>query len=61
MTWMFWLTIAVVLAGIAALTGLQPKGGRQVAGTRLMGVGRMVLVVFVLICAFLAFQARSGS
>ncbi len=60
MTWLFWLTIAVVAVALAALTGLQPKGGRPVSGTRLMGVGRMVLVVFALIFAVLAFQARSG-
>ena len=52
--------IALVLATLAALTGIQPKGSRPVAHTQLMGVARFVLVVAVLIVAYMAFRARSG-
>jgi hypothetical protein len=45
MTWLTWLMIAVVLTAVAALTGLQPKGTRNVEGTHLMGVARVVLIV----------------
>jgi low temperature requirement protein LtrA len=60
MTWVVWLVLAVIVAAVAAVTGLQPKGARPVAGTHLMGVGRVVLLALVLIFAYLAFRARSG-
>jgi F0F1-type ATP synthase membrane subunit a len=60
MNWLVWLGLAVVVAAIAAVTGMKPKGTRHVAHTRMMGVGRIVLFVIVAIFAYLAFQARSG-
>jgi len=57
MTWLAWLALAVVLTAMAALTGAQPKGTRPVAGTQLMGVARVVLLLFVVICAYFAFRA----
>ena len=60
MTWLVWLCLAVIVVAVADVTGLQPKGGRQVARTHLMGVGRVVLLALVLIFTFLAFRARSG-
>jgi hypothetical protein len=58
MTWLYWLTAVVVVVALAALLGLQPTGGRNVAHTRLMGVGRVVLILLVLLFAVLA--VRSG-
>jgi uncharacterized membrane protein YozB (DUF420 family) len=60
MNWLVWLGFAVVIAAVAAVTGLKPKGTRPVAHTRMMGVGRVALVVIVLIFAYLAYRARSG-
>jgi F0F1-type ATP synthase membrane subunit a len=60
MNWLVWLGLAVVVVGIAAVTGIKPKGTRHVANTRMMGVGRVVLFIVVLIFVYLAFQARSG-
>jgi hypothetical protein len=60
MTWLGWLAIAVIVTAIAAVTGIKPKGTRHVAGTRLMSVARVALLIFVAICAYLAFRARSG-
>jgi hypothetical protein len=60
MTWFAWLIIAVLVAAFAALTGIKPKDSRPVARTRLMGVARFVLVVFVLILLYIAFRARAG-
>ena len=57
MTWLAWLTLAVVLTALAALTGAQPKGTRPVAGTHLMGVARFVLLLFIVICAYFAVRA----
>ena len=47
MTWLAWLGLAVVLGVLAAVTGIKPKGTRHVAGTRLMGVARFVLLIVI--------------
>ena len=60
MTWLAWLTLAVFIAAIAAITGIKPKGTRHVARTQLMGVARLVLFVIVILVAYFAFRARSG-
>ena len=60
MNWLVWLGLAVAVAGIAAVTGIKPKGTRHVSRTRMMGVGRIALVVIVVIFAYLAYRARSG-
>ncbi len=60
-TWLTWLVVALLVATFAALTGIQPKGSRPVARTQLMSVARIVLVVVVLILAYMAFRARSGT
>jgi len=59
MTWLVWLGLAVIVAAIAAVTGLQPKGGRPVARTGLMSVARFVLLIIVLIFAYMAYIART--
>ena len=58
MTWLTWLGIAVVLAAIAAITGIKPKGSRHVAHTKLMGVGRVVLVILAIVLALVAWRSR---
>jgi hypothetical protein len=55
MSWFVWLALAFVVAGIAAVTGLQPKGGRPVARTGLMTVARVVLAIIVLIFVYMAY------
>ena len=60
MTWFAWLGLAVLITGVAAVTGFKPKGTRHVAHTRLMGAARLVLLAIVIIFAYLAFRARSG-
>ena len=60
MTWLAWLVLAVLITAIAAVTGIKPKGTRHVAGTRLMGVARLALLVLVIVFAYFAFRARSG-
>ena len=59
MSWLVWLALAVVVAGIAAVTGLQPKGGRPVARTGLMTVARFVLFIVVLIFVYMAYLSRT--
>ena len=60
MNWIVWLSLAVVVTAHAAVTGIKPRGTRPVAHSRLMGVGRVVLLIMVVIFAVLAFRARSG-
>ena len=55
---MLWLGLAVFVVAIAALTGVKARGTRPVAGTRLMGVGRFVLVLIALVFLYLAFRGR---
>ena len=62
MSWVFWLAVAVVIAAIAAVTGMKPAGTRPVARTGLMAVARVVLIIFVVIviALFLTRRAREG-
>ena len=60
MNWLVWLGLAVVVAAFAAVTGVKARGTRPVAHTRMMGMGRIALVVIVIIFAYLAYRARSG-
>ena len=57
MTWLTFLIIAMLIALVAALFWAQPRGGRNVAGTRLMAVGRVILVIGILIAGWLMFRA----
>lgn len=60
MSWIIWLSLAVVITAIAAVTGMKAKGTRPVAHTRMMGVARIALILVVVIFAYLAYRARSG-
>ena len=60
MNWLVWLGLAVIIAAVAAVTGIKPKGTRHVAHTQLMGVARLVLLAIVIIFIYLALRARSG-
>jgi F0F1-type ATP synthase membrane subunit a len=59
--WIVWLGLAVLVTAVAAITGIKAKGTRPVASSRLMGVGRFILLLLVLVFAYFAFRARSGS
>lgn len=60
MSWLAWLGLAVIIAGLLAVTGIKPKGTRQVAHTSLMWMGRLVLVAILIIVGYLTYRARSG-
>ena len=60
MNWLLWLVVAALIAAVAAVTGLQPKGARPIAHTSMMGMARLVLLAMVIIFAYMAFRARSG-
>ena len=56
MTMWMWLTLAAIVAAIAAITGIKPKGTRPVSHSRLMGAGRVVLILMVLIFVYAAMR-----
>ena len=58
MTWYTWLIAAALLTAIAAITGIKPKGTRHVAHTSLMGVARIVLLIFLAIVVLIALRAH---
>lgn len=60
MNWLFLLGLAVVIAALAAVTGLKPRETRPVAHTRMMGMARFVLLLVAVVLAYVAFRARSG-
>ena len=45
MTWFTALIAVALLIAVAAVMGVQPKGGRNVSTTRLLSVGRVVLIL----------------
>jgi hypothetical protein len=61
MTWLSWLALAVVVGVAAAVTGIKPRGSRPVARTRLMGIGRFVLLLLIAVIAYLVLRARAGA
>jgi hypothetical protein len=60
MNWFFWLSVAVIVAAIAAVTGIKPKGTRHVARTSMMGAARVALLVIIVIFAYIAYRASTG-
>ena len=56
MNWLSILGLVLILAVVASVFGLAPKGAQPVAGTRLMSVARVVLVVFGLILLYVSFR-----
>ena len=58
MTWLAWLALAVLITGVAAVTGIKPAGTRHVARTRLMGVARFVLLFIIVVFMYMAYRAR---
>jgi|SwirhirootsSR3_FD_contig_51_2239658_length_471_multi_1_in_0_out_0_2 hypothetical protein len=58
---MSWLTILLAVAALVALVatvGIQPKGARPVAGTRLMSVARIILIAVLMAAVYIAFRGR---
>jgi hypothetical protein len=54
MTWLYWLMVAACIAVFAAVTGIKPRETRPVAGTHLMSVARVVLILIVAILVWFA-------
>lgn len=60
MNWLLLLGLALVIAVVAAVTGIKPDKTRPVAHSRMMGIARGVLVIFAVILAWVAFRGRPG-
>lgn len=59
MNWLTMLGIAVVVVAIAAVTGIKPRGTRPVSHSRMMGMARIALALFVIILIYLAVRSRA--
>ncbi len=59
MTWLGWLTLAVIVTSLAAVTGIKPKGTQHLARTRMMGVARFALLILAIVLAYVAYRTRS--
>lgn len=58
MTWLIWLMLAVIVAAVAAVTGIKPKGTRHVARTSLMGVARVFLLIIAIVLIYQAWRTH---
>lgn len=58
MNWLSILGIVVILIAVASTFGLNPRGGRPVAGTRLMSAARLCLVVFGILMVYLGWRSH---
>lgn len=58
MSWLAWFALAAVVTGIAAVTGIKPKGTRHVAHTSLMGVARVFLWIVAIILIVQAWRTH---
>lgn len=61
MNWLAWLGLAVIVGVVAAVTGFKPRGTRHVAGTRMMGIARFVLIVIIAILLYMAWRGHTGT
>lgn len=55
MNWTVWLSFAVLISVVFALTALRPKGARSVGHTRLLAVARVILLLVVVLLFYMAF------
>jgi len=60
MNWTIWLSIAVVVSVLFAVTALKPRGARPVANTRLMVVARVALLITIAVLFYLTLRQRAG-
>jgi hypothetical protein len=58
MSWLVWFALAVIVTGVAAVTGIKPKGTRHVASTSLMGVARVFLWILAIILVYQAWRTH---
>jgi hypothetical protein len=56
MTWLSALAVVAAAIALFALLGLNRKGGRQVANTQLMSVGRVALVILIVVVVYFALR-----
>jgi hypothetical protein len=54
MNWLTILWLVAIVIALAALVGIRPRGGRQVANTHLMTAARVTLGIILVVCALMA-------
>jgi hypothetical protein len=60
MTWLGVLMVVLMIAVVAAVTGIKPAGTRRVARTRLMGVARVILLGAILLAGYYYLFGRTA-
>ena len=60
MTWLTALIAVVVVIVFLTVAGVRPKGGRPVAGSQLMAVGRVVLRLILALVVYAVWRGYSG-
>ncbi len=58
MSWVFFLTVAVVVGALFAVLGIKPRGARPVATSRMMAVARIVLVIVIALLLYMFLRGR---
>ena len=58
MSWSIWLSLAVVVSVVFAVTTLKPRASRTVASTRMINVVRVVLLITVVVLFYLTLRQR---
>jgi len=59
-SWLFWLTAAVVVSVLFVVLGVRPRGARPAASSRLMAVARVVLLIVVVVIVYLFLTGRAA-
>jgi hypothetical protein len=59
-SWFFWLTAAVVVTVLFVVVGLRPRGARPAAGSHLMGIARVVLLIVIVVLVYLFLKGRGA-
>ena len=60
MNWLFVLGLFLLVSVVLAVTAVKPRGTRPVASTRLLAVGRIVLLLVAAVLFYYWLTSRAG-
>ena len=60
MSWLFWLTAAVVVSVLFVVFGLRPRGARPADSSHLMAIARVVLLIVIVVLVYLFLKGRAA-
>jgi F0F1-type ATP synthase membrane subunit a len=59
-SWIYQVGLALAVVVVVAVVGIRTKGTRPVENTRLMAVGRFILLVVIAVLFYMFLRTRSG-